>query len=128
MEQYIFNDGELKKVVFGYGAIRFKTAMQVLYLIEIKPPVGPGTIILDDNYNKIGTWEDTGRQISIMFNSFAEVEACEQLLDQVESGALKSFTFKGITFDYTTFHESGLALMRRGLDLVKLGICMLSAC
>ena len=128
MDQFIFNEYEIKKVVFGYGAIRFSVCGQVLTLIEIKPPVGAGTRILDDNYEKIGDWEDTGRRISIMFNNFEEVKECEHWLDQIEAGNLRSFVFKDVLFDYTTFHESGLAIMRRGLDLVKLGLCMLSAC
>lgn len=128
MDQFIFNDNEVKKVVFGYGAIRFDVHSQVLTLIEIKPPVGAGTRIFDDNYEKIGEWEDSGRRISIMFNNFDEVAECERLLDHIEAGNLRSFVFKDVIFDYTTFHESGLTLMRRGLYWVKQGLCLLSAC
>lgn len=128
MDQFIFNECEVKKVIFGYGAIRFSTACNVLSLIEIKPPVGAGTRIFDDNYEKIGEWEDTGRRISIMFNNFDEVNECERWLDHIEAGNIRSFVFKDVLFDYTTFHESGLTLMRRGLHYVKIGLCMLSAC
>lgn len=128
MDQFIFNEEKVKKVVFGYGAIRFAVNDQVLRLIEIKPPVGPGTFIFDDNYQKIGDWEDTGRSINILFNNFDEVKECEHWLDQVEAGNIKSFVFKDIIFDYNVFHESGIAIMRRGLQRVKLGLCLLSAC
>jgi hypothetical protein len=128
MDQYIFNEHEVKKVIFGYGAVRFSVNSQVLTLIEIKPPVGAGTRIFDDNYEKIGDWEDTGRRISIMFNNFDEVKKCEHWLDQIEAGNLRSFAFKDVIFDYTTFHESGLILMRRGLHYVKMGLCLLTAC
>ena len=128
MDQFIFNEHEVKKVIFGYGAIRFRTTCNVLSLIEIKPPVGAGTKILDDSYEKIGEWEDTGRQISIVFNNFDEVKECEHWLDQIEAGNLRRFVFKNVLFDYTTFHESGLPMMRRSLHTVKMGLCWLSAC
>lgn len=128
MDQFIFNDYEVKKVVFGYGAIRSSTNSNVLSLIEIKPPVGAGTQILDDSYDKIGEWEDTGRRISLVFKNFDEVKECEHWLDQIEAGNLRSFVFKDVLFDYTTFHESGVTLMREALRYVKMGLCLLSAC
>lgn len=128
MDQFIFNDSENKKVIFGYGAIRFEVHDQVLSLIEIKPPVGAGTTIFTDSFEKIGEWEDSGRLINIIFNGFDEVKKCENWLDQVEAGNCQYFVFKGITFDFTAFHESGLRLMRRGLERVKMGLCLLSAC
>jgi hypothetical protein len=128
MDQYIFNEHDIKKVIFGYGAIRFSATGRVLSLIEIKPPVGPGGQVLTADGQKVGEWEDTGRRIDIMFKDFDEVKECERWLDQIEAGNLKSFVYKNVHFDFTKFHESALDLMRLGLKWVYLGICQLLAC
>jgi hypothetical protein len=128
MDQFIFDDGDTKRVVFGYGAIRFSTVYQIITLQEIKLPVGAGSRIFTDDHQKVGDWEDTGRSVSMVFNSFDEVKECENWLDQVEAGNCKTFLFKDIIFDYTTFHESGLQLMRKALKRVQRGLCLLSAC
>jgi hypothetical protein len=128
MDQFIFEEEDVKRVVFGYGAIRFSTIYQILTLNEIRPPVGAGTRIFTDDYQKVGDWEDTGRSVSMVFNSFDEVKECENWLDQVEAGNCKTFLFKDIIFDYANFHMSGISLFRDALKRVQRGLCLLSAC
>lgn len=128
MEQFIFNDSTDKRVIFGYGAIRFSTFSNSISLIEIRPPQGAGTQILSNTGEKIGEWEDTGRCLTIYFGSLTEVDECERWLDQVEAGNIQTFTFKGVFFDYTKLHESGLSIMRSALKRARFGIYSLMAC
>ena len=119
---------ETRTCVFGYGAIRVVPFLQTIKFQEIKPPQGAGTRILDENGNKIGDWEYTGNQLSIMFSTLTEIKELLELLSEIEKNQGGSFTFKDITFDFTTYHQASMRAVKSSVELVKFDIIRLMAC
>ena len=119
---------ETKTCIFGYGGIRVVPFLQTIQFQEIKPPQGAGTTILDENGNKIGDWEYTGNNLCIKFDTVAEVKEVLELLSETEKNQGGSFVFKGVTFDFTTYHQASMRAVKAGVELVKLDIIRLIAC
>lgn len=119
---------ETKTCIFGYGAIRVKPILQYVEFYGIKPPMGAGTHILDENGNKIGDWEYTGSKLSILFNTMAEVREIRSLLSKIEDNQGGSFTFKGITFDFTAYEQASMNIVKSAMEHVALSITRLIAC
>jgi hypothetical protein len=119
---------ETKTCIFGYGGIRVKSVMQYIYFYGIRPPVGAGTYILDEEGNKIGDWDYTGSKLNVLFNTAEEVHTVNNLLNEIEENQGGSFTFKGITFDFTTYEQASMNIMKSAMELVTLALMRLIAC
>lgn len=119
---------ETKTCIFGYGGIRVKPLLQYVEFYGIKPPVGAGTYILDENRNKIGDWEYTGSKLSILFNTMEEVREIRSLLSKIEDNQGGSFVFKGITFDFTAYEQASMNIMKSALEHVTFAMLRLIAC
>lgn len=119
---------ETRTCIFGYGGIRVKPVLQTILFQEIKPPQGVGTRILDEDGNKIGDWEYTGNQLSIMFNTLTEVKEMFNLLSEIEKNQGGSFTFKNVTLDFTTYHQESVRIIKAVLEYIKMNMLRLIAC
>lgn len=119
---------ETKTCIFGYGGIRVKSIMQYIYFKGIKPPMGAGTRILDDNGNKIGDWEYTGSELHILFNTMTEIKMVCDLLDEIEKNQGGAFFFNGITFDFTRYEQASMNIVQSAMENVKLNMTRLIAC
>ena len=119
---------ETKTCIFGYGGIRAEVIMQYLQLKSIRPPMGAGTQIFDKEGNKIGDWEDTGSKLHILFNTMTEIKTVCDLLSEIEKNQGGSFTFKGITFDFTRYEQVSMNIVKHAMEKVKFGMTQLIAC
>lgn len=119
---------ETNTCIFGYGGIRVKPVMQYIHFYGIKPPVGAGTYILDENGNKIGDWEYTGSKLNVLFNTTEEIHTVNNLLSEIEKNKGGSFTFKGITFDFTTYEQASMNIMKSAMEHVTFALMRLIAC
>lgn len=119
---------ETKTCIFGYGGIRVEAIMQYLQFKGIKPPMGAGTRILDDNGNKIGEWEYTGSKLHILFNTMTEIKTMCDLLIEIEKNKGGSFTFKGVTFDFWVYEQASMDIVKSAMEKVKLSMTRLIAC
>ena len=119
---------ETKTCIFGYGGIRVDTVMQYLQFNGIKPPMGAGTRIFAANGDKIGDWEDTGSELHILFNTMTEVKTVCDLLSEIEKNHGGTFTFKGITFDFTRYEQASMNIVTYAMQKIKFYLTMLIAC
>lgn len=119
---------ETKTCFFGYGGIQVSTLFQSLILKGIKPPMGAGTRIIDHDGNKIGDWEYTGSRVTILFNNLDEVKEICNMIDYIEDNQGGAFEFKGLTFDFTKYEHASVGILRRGMDMIKKAILLVSAC
>ena len=119
---------ETKTCFFGYGGIAVETYFQILILKGIKPPVGAGTQILKYDGTKVGDWEYTGSQLSVLFNTLDEVQEVCNILDDIENNKGGSFEFKGVVFDFTTYEQASVSILRESMEHVIKGILLSLAC
>ena len=119
---------ETKTCFFGYGGIAVEAFFQCLILKGIKPPMGAGTQIVDDNGNKIGEWEHTGNRLSVVFNTLDEVQEVCNILDDIKNNKGGSFEFKGVIFDFTTYEQASVRVLREAMERVRKGIIFSLAC
>jgi hypothetical protein len=119
---------ETKTCIFGYGGIQVSTMMQMIVFKGIKPPMGAGTRILDKEGNKIGDWEYTGSTLTVLFDTMTEIKTVCDLLSEIEKNQGGSFTFKGITFDFTRYEQASMNIVKTGMGKVKIGLTRLMAC
>ena len=119
---------ETKTCIFGYGGIQVKTFLQMICFEGIKPPMGAGTRILDEEGNKIGNWEYTDSELTVLFNTMTEIKTVCDLLSEIEKNQGGSFTFKGITFDFTRYEQASMNIVKAAMENVKLNMLRLMAC
>ena len=117
-----------KTCVFGYGGIHVSVLMQRIECYSIKPPLGAGTKILDKDGNKIGDWEYTGNQLNVLFNTITEFKEMCSLLSEIETNKGGTFTFKGITFDFTKYEQESMNIVKQAMRFVELNFIRLMAC
>lgn len=118
---------ETKTCFFGYGGIAVETFFQILILKGIKPPMGAGTRIFD-NGTKIGEWEHTGSKLSMLFNTLNEAQKFCNMLDDIENNKGGSFEFKEVVFDFTTYEQASVRIIREAMENVRRGILLSLAC
>ncbi|MBQ3543481.1 MAG: hypothetical protein IJA34_00590 [Lachnospiraceae bacterium] len=116
-----------KFCVFGYGGISVNTVGQRIIFKGIKPPVGAGTQLYD-NDKKVGEWEYTGNEISILFNTIDEIKIICDCLNLVEKNQMGLFEFKDITFDFMEYKQVSMDIVRAAIEKVRLNIIKLMAC
>ena len=124
-------NNETKTLYFGYGGIRVSATGNVISFQGIAPPVGAGNIIFDCNGGdmlKVGDWEYTGSGIFIALKDLDEVNLLRDLLTKVECNEHGTFTFKEVTFDFTSYDPASIRIVRAGIDLAALGVVRLIAC
>ena len=116
---------ETRTCVFGYGGIRVGVRLQMLDFAGIRPPVGAGTQIFGKDGSKIGDWEYTGSHLGIMFHNMIEIKAVCARLDEIEKNRGGSFTFNGITFDFTKYEQASMDVVKSAMEDVKLNVLRL---
>lgn len=119
---------ETKTCFFGYGGIAIYNCFQFLILKSIKPPLGAGTMLIGPDRTKIGNWEYTGSKLSIRFNTLDEVREVCNMLNDIESNNGGSFEFKGIVFDFTTYEQESIIVLRKVMERVRNSIVLSMAC
>jgi hypothetical protein len=119
---------ETKTCFFGYGGVHVSVVCQSLRLYGIKPPVGAGTHIYDENGNKIGDWEHTVNNLYVLFNTMNEVNHVCDLLKAIEDSQGGSFTFKGVTFDFVKYEQASMEVVKSAMEMVRRNMVFLMAC
>jgi hypothetical protein len=119
---------ETKTCFFGYGGVEVDVAMQMIRFRGIKPPVGAGTHIYDENGNKIGDWEYTGNNLHVLFNTMDEVNNVCDWLKAIEDGQGGLFTFNGVTFDFVKYEQASMEAVKCAMKMIKRNMVLLMAC
>ena len=94
---------------FGYGDIGVNSDYQTISFQQFKPPAICGSYVSNDDVEWVGE-EIT---IRISYEDYCELnEALAKVFDK----ELKSFAFKGYTFDFTNFNEESVKVCKKNLD------------
>lgn len=126
MERFV--DTRINNCYFGYGGINVCSYAQVITFKEIKPPVGAGTYIYDEEDNKIGDWEYTGNQLSIIFKNMDEINKFCIALDKTEELKGGFFKFKDIILDFTHYDQKSMDVVKGAIKHVRRNMISLMAC
>lgn len=119
-----FVDMDSKTCIFGYGAIKISIFGQKI-LFEGITPVGAGTAILNQTGPttlKIGKWEFTGSKLHITFDTVSEIRQFCEKLKYIEKSQGGIFTFKGITFDFNTYSQDSIDLVKAAVKWAKYAV------
>lgn len=119
---------ETKTCFFGHGGIDVGISMQTIHFRGIRPPMGAGTLIREEDGTKVGDWEHTGGMLSVLFNTMDEAETVCDLLKKVEDNQSGSFEFKGVVFDFTVYKQASMEIVKNAINFVKKNIISLMAC
>ena len=119
---------ETKTCFFDHGGIDVGVSMQTIHFRGIRPPIGAGTLIREEDGTKVGDWEHTGSMLSVLFNTMDEAETVCDLLKKVEDNQSGSFEFKGVVFDFTVYKQASMEIVKNAMKFVKKNIIYLMAC
>lgn len=119
---------ETKTCLFGYGGIEISVCAQIIQFAGIKPPMGAGTRIREEDGTKIGDWEHTGSKLSVLFNTMDEAHTVCDLLQNVEDNQGGLFEYKGVIFDFTEYKQASMEIIKKAMRSVKRNIASLLAC
>lgn len=119
-------DIEHKILKFGYGDIEIGSYSVGLKFRGIKPPVEVGSVLSDKfisehNIEPMTTW------MYLRFKSLQELLNFEQLLNQVDV-KFTSFTYAGITFDFTNYNKKSINAVLNHLGFVRQNLLYVVAC
>lgn len=121
-------DMETNTCIFGYGGIDVGVIGTTILFKGIKPPQGAGTRIWNKDGTKVGEWEYTGSQISVLFNTMSEIETVCNCLKTIEENQDGLFKFKDITFDFTEYKQVSMNIVKTAMRDVRLNILQIMAC
>ena len=122
-------DKKNKICLFGHGAIDISVTMGTsIQLREITPPMNAGTHIWTDNGESIGDWCYTGNNIFITVSTLDEIETIMEHLNTIENDCGGSFKFKDVVFDFTTYSQSSLNVVKSTLERVLRNMISVMAC
>ena len=119
---------ETNTCIFGYGAIHVSVLGCILKFREIKPPVGNGNLLINEDGEKVGDWDYTGNQISILFHTLDEIETICDHIKYIEENKKGSFTFKDITFDFMKYTEESMNAFKKDIITLKNQMLLCMAC
>ena len=126
LKNYIARENKI--CIFGYGAIDIGVSSTFIIFHEIKPPQGAGTRIWNKDGTKVGNWEHTGKKITLHIESLSEVTMLVNLITAIEESRGNSFTFKGVTFDFTKYEQASINVVKTAINDLRLNMLMLIAC
>lgn len=126
MERFV--DTRINNCYFGYGGIVVHAYAQVIAFKEIKPTVEVGAEIYDKEHNKIGDWDYTGNQLSIMFKNMDEINKFCIALDKTEELKGGFFKFKDIILDFTHYDQESMKVVKGAINHVRRNMISLMAC
>ena len=114
--------------IFGYGGIDVGVIGQTIIFKGIKPPQGAGTRIWNNDRTKVGEWEYTGSQISVLFKTMDEIETVCDCLKSIEKNQGGSFKIKDVTFDFMKYEQASMNIVKTAMRDVRLNILQIMAC
>lgn len=126
MERFV--DTRINNCYFGYGGIVVHAYAQVVAFKEIKPTVEVGVEIYDKEYNKIGDWEFTGNQLSIIFDNMDEINKFCMAIDKTEELKGGFFKFKDVILDFTHYEQKSMDVVKGAIKVVRRNMISLTAC
>ena len=126
MERFV--DTRINNCYFGYGGIVVHAYAQVIAFKEIKPTVEVGAEIYDKEHNKIGDWEFTGNQLSIIFDNMDEINKFSTALKKIEEDENGFFKFKDIILNFTHYNQKSMEVLKGAIQIVRRNMISLTAC
>lgn len=122
-----YMDVETNTCVFGCGGIAVVAELYMIVFREIKPPMEVG-YTLSRNGEKIGDWEFTGNSLYVELHTLDEVQILHDLLRNVEDNHGDLFEFKNVIFDFTTYNQKSVDVVKGAANRVMTEMLRCMAC